>query len=185
MKFCEKCGKKLIKTEEGDKCQKCDDVSIFQEKVSITEKNEIDSQLTFQFKKNNYYEQAFIRKKRHAHPQWGISQNPYDDSWTVIKNKENQTNVYYDRPDPKTGSYYYIGQGKKGNQDMSHRNLGLKNAKQNNQKIHLFWQYNDGSNHKYVGEVKVEDIKDEFQLDEEHDKRKVYVFVLKPIQNTS
>ena len=83
MKFCEKCGKKLVNTKEEDKCLKCDDSSIFQENVSITEENEIDSQLTFQFKKNNYYEQAFIRKKCHAHQRWGISQNSLDNSWTV------------------------------------------------------------------------------------------------------
>jgi len=77
------------------------------------------------------------------------------------------------------GLYSYVGQGLTGDQTMTNNNLGLKNAKLNGQKIHLFWQSAHGSDHKYLGEVEVEKVKDKQQPDQYNVLRKVFEFFLR------
>ena len=181
MEFCEKCGKLKTKTSVGLKCEKCDDLSQIPKKVTEN-KTEILSDTSFPFEKEKYYEQKLIRE-RIAHPQWGISHNKEGDYWVIIKNKKSETNTYYDRMD-KDGFYRYTGQGLSGDQNPDNaNNSGLENAALNGQKIHLFWQDNQNSNHKYVGEVKVVNIdKDEEQIGKDGYPRKVIVFILQPVE---
>ena len=181
MKFCEKCGKLKTKTTIGLKCEKCDELSQIP-KPTTENKSGILVDDSFPFEKEKYYEQNRIRK-RIGHPQWGISHNKEGDYWVIIKNKKTDTNTYYDRMD-KDGFYRYTGQGLSGDQSYDNaNNLGLKNAASNGQKIHLFWQDNQNSNHKYVGEVKVVNIdRDERQYGADDHPRKVIVFTLEPVE---
>ena len=180
MKFCDKCDSKLIETKVGLKCQKCDDLSQVPEKPTEN-KTEILSNDSFLFEIGKYYEQKLIRK-RIAHPQWGISYNLKGDYWVIIKNKKSDTNTDDDRIG-KDGFYRYTGQGLSGDQSSdSANNSGLKNAASNGQKIHLFWQDNQNSNHKYVGEVKVVKTDEgEKQIGKDGYPRKVIVFILQPV----
>jgi len=181
LKFCDKCGSKLIETKVGLKCQKCDDLSQIPQNNVTENKIGILSDDSFPFEKEKYYEQNLIRK-RIGHPQWGISHNQEGDYWVIIKNKKTDTNTYYDRMD-KDGFYRYTGQGLSGDQSYDNaNNLGLKNAELNGQKIHLFWQDNQNSNHKYIGEVKVVKTGDEEQLGKDGYPRKVIVFTLQSIE---
>jgi len=82
----------------------------------------------------------------------------------------------------KDGIYRYTGQGLSGNQTMTGNNYGLKNATSNGQKIHLFWQDNQNSDHKYVGEVMVERVDEEEQPGQDNRPRKVFVFSLRLIE---
>jgi len=180
LEFCEKCGKLKMKTSVGLKCEKCDDLSQIPKKVTEN-KTEILSDGSFPFEKEKYYEQNLIRKLI-AHPQWGIYHNQEGDYWVIIKNKKSETNTYDDRMD-KDGLYRYTGQGLSGDQNPdSANNLGLKNAESNGQKIHLFWQDNQNSKHKYIGEVKVvKTDDDEKQRGADGYPRNVIVFTLLPI----
>ena len=79
----------------------------------------------------------------------------------------------------KDGIYHYTGQGLSGDQTMTGNNFGLKNAISNSQKIHLFWQDNQNSDHKYVGEVIVEKVDEEKQPGLDDVLRNVFVFSLR------
>ena len=180
MKFCEKCGKLKTKTMIGLKCEKCDELSQIQ-KQTTENKIEILSEDSFPFEKEKYYEQNLIRK-RIGHPQWGISHNKEGDYWVVIKNKSD-TNTYDDRIG-KDGLYRYTGQGLSGDQSFDNaNNSGLRDAGLNQQKIHLFWQDNQNSNHKYIGKVKVVKADDsgEKQIGQDGYPRTVIVFTLEPV----
>ncbi len=178
MKFCLICGSSLSRKV---KC-KCTTSNNDQS----TNKNIVQDGLTnsnvsaFPFEKEKYYKQEVIREKCYAHSQWGISYNSSDNYWVVLKNKKSNTNTYYDRMD-ENGIYHYTGQGLIGDQSMTGVNEGLKSAASKGQKIHLFWKYNQNSDHKYVGQVRVEKIDEEIQKDQDNYPRKVFVFSLKPI----
>ena len=174
MPFCNICDSYLSK-RNNYKCLTCD--GDFTSNVKTT--NKINT-FSFPFEKEKYYEQGFIREKCHAHPQWGISFNSDENYWIVIKNKKSNSNTYYDRMG-KDGIYHYTGQGLTGDQAMTGSNYGLKHAASNGQPIHLFWQDNQNSDHKYVGKVKVEKIDQETQPGTDGYPRNVFVFSLRPV----
>ena len=174
MKFCDIC--KSVKPKKNNyKCFTCD--GDFTSKVSNSREN-LDFSASFPFKKGKYYEGKIIREICNAHPQWGISQNPKDNSWTVIKTKKSQNNIYEDKM-VSDGLYSYVGKGLKGDQVMNSSNYGLKIAEEKGQKIHLFWQSSTYSDYKYLGAVEVEDIKTDEQPDQDKIKRDVFVFYLR------
>jgi len=143
--------------------------------------DETPMESSFPFEITKYYEQKLIRKLI-GHPQWGISHNKEGNYWVVIKNKKSNTNTYDDRMD-KDGLYRYTGQGLSGDQNPdSANNLGLKNAESNGQKIHLFWQNNQNSDHQYIGEVKVVKTNPEEQRGADGYPRDVIVFTLQPVE---
>ena len=174
MKFCPIC-KSTLYRKNNYKCFKCEGDFTSTENTNSVETT--DTKLhSFPFEIGKYYEQQFIREKCHAHPQWGISYNSIGGYWVVIKNKKSKSNIYYDRMS-KEGLYHYTGQGLTGDQKIeSGNNYGLKNAKSQGQKIHLFWQDNMGSNHKYLGEVEVNSVVEEEQMGQNNRPRKVFVF---------
>jgi len=142
--------------------------------------DKIPKDSSFPFEIEKYYEQKLIRKLI-GHPQWGISYNKEGNYWVVIKNKKSETNTYDDRIG-KDGFYRYTGQGLSGDQSYDNaNNSGLKNAASNGQKIHLFWQDNQNSDHKYIGEVKVVKTGDEKQRGADRYPRNVIVFTLQPV----
>ena len=162
------------------KCFSCDgDFTSKDDKPKKTAK--IDLLSSFPFKKGEYYQGKIIREKCHTHPQWGISQNPYDDYWIAIKTKKSKSNIYDDKM-VSEGLYSYVGQGLTGDQVMNSSNYGLKNAKLKGQKIHLFWQSAMGSDYKYLGEVEVEKIEEMEQPDQYNIPRSVFVFFLRVIE---
>ncbi len=174
MPFCPTC-ESILYRKNNYNCLKCDS------SITSTKNTTIEpTPSSFPFEIGKYYEQPFIRNKCHAHKQWGISYNQIDNYWVLLKNKKSNTNTYYDRMD-ENGVFHYTGQGLKGDQIMAGNNDGLKNATSNGQKIHLFWKYNQNSDHKYVGEVKVERIDEEIQNDQDDLPRKVFVFSLRPM----
>lgn len=191
MRFCDKCNTRLLHAEDGDKCPKCDNYS--QDKKNHIEKirnaTESDSfDKSFSYEINHYYVQKEIRKTLGIGGIRGINLNKIRNFLVVFRNthpvKRNKTNIYYDRYDPKTGSYYYVGAGLIGNQDLNGANASLANAKENNTKIHLFWQHNPGSDHQYIGEVQVVGKpRQENQLDANRKNRQVYVFELRPTKD--
>ncbi len=160
----------------GLKCKKCDDLSQIPKRE---DENEILSNDSFPFEQGKYYKQKLIRK-RVGHPRWGISYNKKYKCWIVIKNKNN--NSYNDRIG-KDGFYRYTGQGLSGNQSYDNsNNSGLKNAESKRQEIHLFWQDNQGSDHKYIGKVKVKKTGNESQYDVNGHLRNVIMYTLQPVE---
>lgn len=182
MKFCDNCQSKLFKTSDGYKCQKCDNFNPNEKKVirkSIYSDNE-----SFPYVKDEYYVQREIRKRLNLGLMAGINPNKELRIIVLFRNahilKPNQTNIYLDRFDEETGIYQYVGKGLIGDQTFDGDNGLLKNANENNFTVHLFWQQNANSNHKYVGEVSVADVVLDSQYDKNNKMRKVFVFLLKP-----
>lgn len=184
LKYCPKCESVLKHTPEGLKCGRCDDLSqIFKNKINENELGVLSDD-SFPFEKNQRYLQKDIRKKLDCHPQFGISFNEKYNFFVLIRNAHksipNQDNVYLDRFDPESGLYYYTGKGTTGNQKLTGNNLALLKSKENNQKVHLFWEKINGSDHYYLGEVQVDDVNPEPQRDKKGDDRDVILYTLKP-----
>ena len=57
----------------------------------------------------------------------------------------------------------------------------MKNAKNTNTTIHLFWQHNVNSKHEYVGKMYLENYESKNQRDKNGDMRKAFVFTLKSL----
>ncbi len=185
MQFCEKCDSKLTKTASGPKCPKCDDLSQIPKKIRA--ENKIDDLLndSFPFEKNHYYKSQNIRRTLCCHRQHGINYNEDYNFITILKHAHrdnpNPSNPYLDKYDEKSGNYYYSGKGTKGNQSLTGANGKLANAKYSRTKIHLFWQYDINSDHKYIGEMKMQEYERKIQLGSDELSRKVYVFTLSSI----
>ena len=177
MEFCKTCNSILIR-KNNSKCLTCEGDLTSSDHAVSKEMTDSDLLSSFPFKRETYYEGKLIRERCHAHPQWGISYNSIVNYWIVIKTKKSKSNIYEDKM-VSEGLYSYVGQGLTGDQTMTNNNLGLKNAKLNGQKIHLFWQSAQGSDHKYLGEVEVEKVKDKQQPDQYNVLRKVFEFFLR------
>ncbi|EIJ64996.1 hypothetical protein BD31_I0769 [Candidatus Nitrosopumilus salaria BD31] len=181
MEFCDICKSKKIKTFEGFKCQNCDDYN--PNTKNPTKKPVYSENESFPYIKDEYYVQKEIRKKLGLGLMSGINPNRELRIIVLFRNahvlKPNQTNVYLDKYDKETGIYRYVGKGLIGDQTLDGDNGLLKNAAQNNYKVHLFWQHNANSNHQYVGEVNVKDVIPDSQPDKNGKNRKVFVFLLK------
>ena len=186
MKFCENCDSKLISTSLGLKCPKCDNIEQIPKNKINENKVGILSEGYFPFELNTRYSQTIIRKTLACHPQFGISFNEKYNFFVLIRNAHklipNQDNVYLDRYDPESGLYYYTGKGTTGNQKLTGNNLALSKSKENNQKVHLFWERIIGSDHYYIGTVQVENVNKETQRDKKDDDRDTFVYTLKPVQ---
>ncbi len=169
-------------TFDGFKCKNCDDYNFDAKK--ITKKPVYSENESFPYVKNEYYIQKEIRKRLGLGLMTGINPNKGLGIIVLFRNahvvKPNQTNIYLDRFDEETKIYRYVGRGLVGDQTLDGDNGLLKNSKQNNYKIHLFWQQNVNSDHQYVGEVSVEGVDPDRQLDKNGKNRDVYVFLLKP-----
>ena len=92
------------------------------------------------------------------------------------------TNPYHDYYESETGLYHYTGKGKKGEQTLAGINGILEKANENDITIHFFMQQNVKSNHQYMGKVKLEKTMLTIQPDRNSKNRKVYEFLLKPIE---
>lgn len=188
MKFCDICDSKLIKTPKGDKCPKCDkqELEDFNKMLEQERKATIYNDINFPFEKNQYYLQKDVRTKLGLSLMAGINYNVNGNYLVLFMNahdlKTQKNNPYIDRYDPQTGLYHYTGKGKKGDQTLTGVNEHLASSNNNNTDIHFFQQQNIGSNHKYIGLLKLEKTIQNIQPDEHGRNRKVYEFVLKPIE---
>jgi hypothetical protein len=183
--YCPKCESVLKNTSAGPKCKRCDDISQIPKNGINKSKIGILSNDEFPFEKNQRYVQKDIRKTLNCHRQYGISYNKEYNFFVLIRNAHkhipNQDNVYHDRYDPDSGLYYYIGMGTTGHQKLTGNNLALLKSKENNQKVHLFWEKINGSDHYYIGEVQIEDVKSESQKGKGKEDRDVIVYTLKVV----
>ena len=183
MEFCKICNSKLFKTSEGFKCKNCDNYDPDEKKPTIR-KTIYSENESFPYIKNEYYIQKEIRARLGLGLMTGINLKKELGMIVLFRNahvlKPNQTNIYLDRYDSETGIYRYVGRGLTGNQTLSGDNGYLKNAKEHNDIVHLFWQQNANSDHQYVGKVSVEDVVSEKQPGKDGKSRDVYVFLLKP-----
>ena len=188
MKFCDKCDSKLTKTTKGDKCPVCDkqELENINEILERQKKAVIYNDINFPFEKGQYYLQKDVRKKLGCGLMAGINYNKNGNFIVIFMNahdlKSQKNNPYIDKFDPQTGLYHYTGRGKKGDQTLTGSNEHLASSDKNNTDIHFFEQENIGSNHKYVGLVKLEEIIQNMQPDEWVKNRKVYEFLLRPIE---
>ena len=189
MNFCDKCDSKLIKTTKGDKCPRCDKESLEQidknlekEKITITR---YSIGQDFPFEKNQYYTQKDVRKSLGCDLMSGINYNKEGNFLVLFMNAHEltgNTNPYHDYYESETGLYHYTGKGKKGEQTLAGINGILEKANENDITIHFFMQQSVRSNHQYMGKVKLEKTMLTIQPDRNSKNRKVYEFLLKPIE---
>ncbi len=182
MEFCKICDSKLFETSDGFKCKKCDNFNPDEKK--IIRKIVYSTNESFPYIKNEYYIQKEIRVRLGLGLITGINLKKEQSMIIVFRNahiiKPNQTNIYLDKFDEETGIYRYVGKGLIGDQSLTAENEYLKNSKEYNYDIHLFWQQNANSDHQYVGKVSVDGVISEKQPDKNGKIRNVYVFLLKP-----
>jgi hypothetical protein len=185
LKFCNECDSKLILTKAGNKCPKCDEVELKElSKTPEDKKIDLYTYDDFPFEKGSYYLQKDIRKKLGCGMVAGINYNTYGNFLVIFMNAHTYSqdvNPYLDRYEQETNLYHYTGKGKTGDQTLTGVNARVVNSNVDNTDIHFFRQYNIGSNHQYVGLVKLEKIIQNIQPDDSGRNRKVYEFLLKPI----
>lgn len=183
LKFCDICNSKLFKTSDGFKCKKCNNYNPDEKKPTIRKTIYSENQ-SFPYVKNEYYVQKEIRDRLGLGQMTGINLKKELGMIIVFRNahirKPNQTNIHLDKFDENAGIYRYVGKGLIGDQSLTAENEYLKNSKEYNYDVHLFWQQNANSDHQYVGKVSVEDVISEKQPDKNGKIRDVYVFLLKP-----
>ena len=190
LKFCDTCDSKLIKTKMGEKCPQCDKQSLQQIKEDLEKTYDTTPRYSkeqdFPFEKNQHCIQKEVRNILGCQKMSGINYNKEGNFLVLFMNahelKPNPNNPYYDHYDPDTGLYHYTGRGKKGHQTLTGVNGILANSDEANTDIHFFMQRHFGSNHQYMGKVKLEKITTTIQPDENSNNRKVYQFLLRPIE---
>ena len=190
LKFCEKCESKLIKTKMGDKCPQCDKESLQQINENLEKAKDTTPKYSadqdFPFEKNQYCVQKEVRQILDCDLMSGINHNKKGNFLVIFMNahqlKDSQNNPYHDYYDPDTGLYHYTGRGKKGDQTLTGVNGILDKSNETNTAIHFFVQRNVGSNHQYIGKVKLEKTISTLQPDKNSQNRKVYQFLLRPIE---
>jgi hypothetical protein len=138
---------------------------------------------------NHFYDKKFIREELGVGAYGGIRPNKnknivavFFDSHPMRKINDYGRNVYEDYYDENTELYYYTGQGQKGDQKlMNTGNKWLFNSISNDEiKVLLFRQFHPTGRHKYLGQVKVIDYRDQIQTDADGTRRTVLIFTLKP-----
>jgi len=183
VEFCKICNSKLFKTSDGFKCKQCDNYNPDEKKPTIRKTVYSDKE-SFPYVKNEYYIQKEIRNRLGLGQMTGINLKKELGMIIIFRNahilKPNQTNIYLDRFDENAGIYRYVGRGLIGDQSLTAENEYLKNSKEYNYDVHLFWQQNANSDHQYVGKVSVDNVISEKQPDKNGKIRDVYVFLLKP-----
>ncbi len=190
LKFCDTCNSKLIKTKEGPKCPQCDKQSLQKIKEDVEKTFDTTPRYSaehdFPFEKNQHCIQKEVRDILGCDKMSGINYNKEGNFLVLFMNahelKPNPSNPYYDHYVPKTGLYHYSGKGKKGDQTLTGVNGILDKSNETNTDIHFFMQRHFGSNHQYMGKMKLEDTIPTTQPDEESKSRRVYEFLLRPIE---
>jgi len=186
LKFCDKCESKLIKTKMGEKCPQCDKESLQQIKEDLEKVYDTTPRYSkehdFPFEKNQHCIQKEVRDILDCKKMDGINHNKKGNFLVLFMNarelKPNPSNPYHDYYDSDKGLYHYTGRGKKGDQTLKGVNGILDKSNETNTIIHFFVQRHFRSNHQYMGKVKLVETTNYY---ENSDKRKVYEFLLRPI----
>jgi len=190
LKFCDTCESKLIKTKEGSKCPRCDKESLQKIKEEADKVYDTTPRYSkennFPFTKNQHCVQKQVREILGCQKMDGINHNPVENHLVLFMNahelKPNPNNPYYDHYDPEEKLYYYTGRGKKGDQTPGGVNGILYKSNETSTAIHFFMQRHFGSNHQYMGKVKLVKRIETTQTDSDSNSRKVYQFLLRPIE---
>lgn len=152
----------------------------------------IRQEYIFPFIVNGFYERSEIRRMLQISPYKGIEVKRYHKIIAVFSNEitkkrvnDRGHNIYHDEFDSTARILYYTGQGQKGDQTLTGQNLTLARAKKEGFKVHLFRRYKERRSFEYLGEVEVIQRKNSIQRDAKGKKRKVIIFVLKLISDSS
>ena len=189
MKFCPKCDSVITKKKNEEYCSKCDKETL--EKIKEDSKKETklysDSAYEdFKFEKNQSYKAPMVRKRFGLGLMTGINYVSEGNFLIIFMSapdpKASQNNPYHDRFDSETGLYHYTGRGLKGDQKLTGANQILYESNETNTVIHFFRQYHKGEPHEYMGKVKLEKTISSIQPDKHSKNRKVFEFLLRPIE---
>jgi hypothetical protein len=188
LKFCPECNSIIVKKKNNEFCSKCDKESL--EKIKEDSKKGIDlypdsAYDNFQFLKNQNYQAPLVRKKFGLGLMTGINYVREENFLIIFMSapdlKKHQNNPYHDYFDSETGLYHYTGKGLEGNQTLTGVNQIVNESNETNTIIHFFRQYHKGQPHQYIGKMKLEKTKEVIQPDKHSQNRKVFEFLLRPI----
>ena len=179
----------IIKKKNQELCSKCDKDKLIAIKEESKKENKIYPESNyddFQFIKNQFYKAPLVRKRFGLGLMTGINYVSGKNLIIIFMSapdpKASQNNPYHDHFDSKTGLYHYTGKGLQGDQTLTGENLILYESNQTNTPIHFFRQYHKGEPHEYIGKVILEKTTTAIQPDKNSQNRKVYEFLLRPIE---
>ena len=170
------------------KCPKCDkeELEKMEEMAEQRKKAIIYKSASFPFQKGQYYLHSHVRHRLGLGLMPGINYHVRGNFLVLFISAHNpqfqQNSQHLDRFDPQTNLYHYTGRGSKGDQALTGANDRVHSSNKNKTEIHLFRQQNGESKHKYIGLVKLEDTIPTIQPDEEGKDRKIYEFLLRPVE---
>ena len=132
------------------------------------------------------FEHGFGYKRSELHDRYGgnrqsgicnCASNKIIFIFTKIKDKEH---IYFDGW--KGDYFYYSGEGRLGDMEMTRGNKAILNHKINNKELHLFKNTNERGYWEYVDQFELLEVKYYENLDDNGDKRKAIQFVLNPLE---
>lgn len=129
------------------------------------------------FQKNQIYKRSNLHDEYGGNRQRGIS-NCVNHSFIFIFTNPNsdEQDVYID--EWKNKYFYYSGEGRRGDMTMTGGNKSIRDHKKNKKQIHLFEKTTKSGMWKYIDELKLVDIKDYRNDDEDGIERQSFQFVL-------
>jgi 5-methylcytosine-specific restriction protein A len=128
------------------------------------------------FLPGEFYKRSKIHDSYGGNRQRGIANCPQSDLILIFtKSKKNQ-DVYMD--EWRDDYFFYSGEGRVGDMEMTGGNKSIFHHEKNNRKIHLFKETTQSGYWEYVDQLKLVDIKKYENLDDNGDQRNAFQFVL-------
>jgi 5-methylcytosine-specific restriction enzyme A len=122
------------------------------------------------------YKRSEIHDQYGGNRQRGIVNCPSHEFILIFTKSKKSQSVYVD--EWKDDYFYYSGEGRVGDMEMTGGNKAIWNHESNNKKIHLFKETNTRGFWEYVDELKLVDINYYRNLDDNNNERQAFQFVL-------
>lgn len=129
------------------------------------------------FQKNQIYQRSNLHDEYGGNRQRGISNCVNHPIIFIFTNpNSDEQDVYID--EWKNKYFYYSGEGRRGDMTMTGGNKSIRDHQKNKKQIHLFEKTTTSGMWKYIDELKLVDIKDYRNDDEDGIERQSFQFVL-------
>ena len=128
------------------------------------------------FNSGEYYKRSEIHDEHGGNRQRGISNCPNNDLIFIFTKSKKSQDIYID--EWKEDYFFYSGEGRVGDMEMTGGNKTIWNHAINNRKIHLFRDTKKSGYWEYVDQLKLVDINYYRNHDENKDERQAFQFVL-------
>tara|TARA_Y100000816_G_scaffold263808_1_gene222461 strand:+ start:506 stop:1375 length:870 start_codon:yes stop_codon:yes gene_type:complete len=128
------------------------------------------------FNVGEFYRRSELHDEYGGNRQRGISNCPNNDLIFIFTKSEETQDVYVD--EWRDDYFFYSGEGRVGDMEMTGGNKAIWNHEVNNKKIYLFKNTNQSGYWEYIDQLKLIDINYYRNLDENDEEREAFQFVL-------